>query len=242
MLVALTIDGENRKLGKMTNSTTSAETCPDACALKRKAKDGEPGGCYAAYGPQSIHWRKITQGLRGVEWSAFCNLVSALPKGKRAIWRHNVAGDLPGTNNTLDVRALRQLVKAAHGTGGFTYTHKPLTTRAERAAIKAANDAGFTVNLSADNPIEADRKAALGIGPVVVILPSDQLTNCKTPGGRNIVICPYYTRPGTTCDSCRLCARTSRAIVGFPAHGAAAKTVSERVREALRNGERASLV
>ena len=39
-----------------------------------------------------------------------------------------------------------------------------------RRLIAAAVEAGFTVNLSADNPAHADRLADLGIAPVVTVL------------------------------------------------------------------------
>ena len=39
-----------------------------------------------------------------------------------------------------------------------------------RLLIAMAVKAGFTVNLSADNPAQADQLAALGIAPVVTVL------------------------------------------------------------------------
>lgn len=203
---------DNRKTGPIPVSTTSANTCPDACPLKAK-------GCYAASGPISWQWRK----LKG-DWQTFLADVASLPA--KTLWRHNQAGDLPGENDTLDLKALRQLISASLHTRGFTYTHKPLRKASERKAIASANAQGFTINLSADNLAEADRKAAWGIGPVAVILPEDVHTNTVTPQGRKVVICPFDTR-GIQCKDCQLCSRADRScIVGFPAHGSAKKAAS----------------
>ncbi len=218
MYVSLTMKSGNAKVGPIPVSTSSEDTCPPSCGMYRE--------CYAKMGPLRIHWWRVTDGKRGVEWAEFCDQVAALPDGQ--LWRHNQAGDLPGTGNALDAKALAKLVKANRGRRGFTYTHKPLATKAERAAVAKANAAGFTVNLSADDLHAADRLAGLGIGPVVVVLPSTQLTNTTTPEGRNVVVCPAYTH-GVTCEECQLCQRQTRAIVGFPAHGKMAGSVDKRI-------------
>ena len=87
-------------------------------------------------------------------------------------------------------------------------------------AIRRANEAGFTINLSADTLEEADRKAETGVGPVVVIMPADPAEWPKqTPGGRTIVPCLHTTK-GLQCTQCGLCAVAGRkSIVGFAAHG-----------------------
>lgn len=222
--VALTLKSNNAKTGPIPVSTTSATTCPDACPLKAR-------GCYAKGGPLAIHWRKITEGTRGGSWGAFCSSVSMLPEGQ--LWRHNQAGDLPGNGQAIDAAALRQLVKANRGKRGFTYTHY-LPTRKNLAAIRAANKAGFTVNLSADNLAEADQLAEKNAGPVVVVLPSEAPGKSRTPAGRQVIACPAETRDTVTCASCQLCARADRRgiIIGFRAHGAGKKAASDVARGA----------
>jgi len=218
MRVALTLKSKNKKTGPIPVSISSSDTCPPSCGLYNE--------CYAKIGPLAIHWRKVSDSERGMEWNEFLLKIKALPKLQ--LWRHNQAGDLPGKGETLSVKKLASLVVANKGKIGFTYTHKPLLRKIERNAIKFANANGFTVNLSADSLTEADKKASLGIGPVVVVLPSTQTTNTITPEGRNVVICPAYTH-GLSCDECRLCYRTQRAIVGFPAHGVKFKAVDKRI-------------
>jgi len=216
MTYALTLVSRNAKTGPIPVSTSTATTCPDACPFKRN-------GCYADGGPLAIVWRNVTQG-NGLSWQEFIGKVRNLPKG--SLWRHNQAGDLAGNADCIDADMLRQLVAANRGKRGFTYTHKPMTPdNAESVAY--ANASGFTINLSANNPAHADTLSDMGIGPVVTVLPHDQLTATQTPSGRKIAICPAVLSDSVTCASCGLCANANRkAIIGFPAHGAAKRKAS----------------
>lgn len=101
--------------------------------------------------------------------------------------------------------------------------------RATRDAIAHANANGFTINLSADSLRHADELAALEIGPVAVVLPSDAPVKQTTPAGRTVIVCPAELGR-VTCATCGLCAKPQRkAIIGFRAHGQAARRVSLRV-------------
>jgi hypothetical protein len=220
MLVNFTEKSRNAKTGPIPVSTTSNETCPAACPLKS-------AGCYAEAGPLGMLWRKLSAGgsAFGLSWSEFAiSKVAALPAG--TMWRHNQAGDLPGASDTLDTKALGELVAANDGRRGFTYTHKPLAKARERKAIAAANAKGFTVNLSGNNPTHADKLADMGIGPVVTVLPGTVQgnVNLSTPAGRRIVVCPATYREDVSCASCGLCSRANRkTVVGFPVHGTSHK-------------------
>jgi hypothetical protein len=169
MRVHLAKRSKNTKTGPIPVSTTSADTCPDACPLKNG------GGCYAeANFHLRQHWNKVTRNERGSGWGDFCEEIAALPDGQ--LWRHNQAGDLPGQGDAIDRSMLSQLVEANSGKRGFTYTHKPMTPE-NRREIFNANKWGFTVNLSANNLAHADELAALEIAPVVTVLPSSRVTS-----------------------------------------------------------------
>lgn len=213
----------NGKIGAIPASTSSDNTCPDSCPF-----NGD--GCYAGTGPVSWHWKKVSKGLRGETLSEFLGHIQALGAGQ--LWRHNVAGDLYGDNETIDGDALNALVQANTGKRGFTYTHK--TTLSENfPLIKRANDNGFTINLSANNLEHADSLAGLNVAPVTVVLPIDAPKKQLTPAGRVVVTCPATYRDDTNCNTCQLCAVSTReTIVGFPAHGvkkASADTIARRV-------------
>lgn len=211
----------NAKTGPIPVTVSERASCPDTCKLKSE------GGCYyeATFYTRK-NWDKIDAGERGGNWADLVAQVKRLPAAQ--LWRHNVGGDLPHRGGLIDVVALGELTDANHGKRGFTYTHHAVATNGadvattlwNRAAIKDANRAGLAVNLSADNLHEADQLADLDIGPVVAVVPADQLTNTVTPAGRKVVICPAVTTDSTSCGDCALCHRQgNRPIVGFPAHG-----------------------
>jgi hypothetical protein len=91
------------------------------------------------------------------------------------LWRYAQAGDLPGYGAAIDGHLLQMLVAANAGKRVIAFTHKPVLGNdpvavENRRLIAAAVEAGFTINLSADNPVHADQLAALGIAPVVTVL------------------------------------------------------------------------
>jgi len=215
-----TAKSQNVKTGPIPTTVTSAATCPDACPLKAK-------GCYAQGGPLAIHWRAVTQGKRGGSLQALCDNIAALPEG--TLWRHNVAGDLPGEGDTIHRQDMVALIEANIGRKGFTYTHKPPSRADNATLIHYANNMGFTVNLSANTLAHADQLAALNIGPVVVVQDAIEGTRADTvtPEGRKVATCPATYRDDITCKSCGLCAvRDRKVIVGFPAHGAAKRAAA----------------
>ena len=236
----LTAKSANVKTGPIPVSTSTHNTCPDICPLKAK-------GCYAGSGPLALHWRKVTEGTRGVSWSNFVQLIEALPK--KQVWRHNQAGDLvpmEADKGLISDESLRQLVEANKGKRGFTYTHYNPRLAHNAAMIRYANKIGFTINLSANTIAEADEYKALDIGPVVTILPIEyQRTihkkeytetlkeyaermkgKCITDAGNAIVVCPA-TYMDISCATCKLCARDPRGtIIGFPAHGTQKKAAN----------------
>ena len=127
---------------------------------------------------------------------------------------------------------LEQLVDANTGKRGWTYTHKPVSgdsneATCNRAAVRSANERGFTVNLSADNLAEADELKAADCGPVVVVLPVGSPLSMSTPAGHKVIVCPAQ-RPGSkaTCATCGLCQKQRAVIVGFLAHGTQSKAAS----------------
>src|SRR5215204_3177658 len=120
---------QNRKLGGMPASISTSATCPMRCPLKDR-------GCYARFGPLSWQWAKVTAGTLGGSWAQFVAAVRALPRG--ILWRHNEAGDLPGTGDRLDTRKLLELAQANRGKRGYAYTHKPLHRSGERQAVSQA--------------------------------------------------------------------------------------------------------
>lgn len=213
-------ESSNRKTGPIPVTYSERDTCPESCPHYR-------ADCYAEDYYTAMNWNKVP--ARGDNLSDLCEKIAALPEGQ--LWRHNVAGDLPGRGETVDAAALGEIVRANIGKRGFTYTHK----KSAEAVIWArhATNWGFTVNLSADDAGEADALAAHGL-PLVCIVPMDTPEKTTTPGGLPIVVCPAQTRDDKTCADCGLCARADRAvIVGFRAHGTRAKIADQKSRRVI---------
>jgi hypothetical protein len=234
---------QNAKTGPIPVSIIERASCWPGCALYEN-------GCYAETGALALHWDRVSRGSTGRSWSEFCASVAALRPGR--LWRYAQAGDLPGYGPMIDGRLLQELVDANIGKNAIAFTHKPVLGNnpvavENRGLITAAVEAGFTVNLSADNPGHADRLAELGIAPVVTVLARayarravrhrfkrerdewaetigdwrdrTALLPRHTPAGRRIAICPA-TYSDATCKTCGACAHVRDAVIGFPAHGA----------------------
>ena len=209
----------NAKIGPIPSTTSARSTCPDACPLVGK------GGCYAEAGYYTrLNWDKVDSGERGASFDTFLHSVRKLPEGQ--LWRHNVAGDLQGANDTLDTEALQELTVANTGKQGFTYTHYPIANPVNRIAVAHANANGFTVNVSTNTVAEAKQtQLATGL-PVVTIVPEDFWeTDGKREG--NVVRCPAEYIESVQCATCKLCARSDRKdIVGFTVHGTQKKNAN----------------
>jgi hypothetical protein len=235
----LTRRSSNRKVGKGSPvSMSTMATCPPACKLRE--------GCYATCGRLGLIWWKLSEGklVNDVGFTEFCGQVRDLDESV-TIWRHNQAGDLPGKNNRLNKRRCLQLARAnaagGRNRGGYTYTHYPVlptpgvpmaTIRHNREVIKAMNDLGFAVNVSADKPGDVDAMLALGIGPVVTLLPMDCDKGFRTAEGALVIPCPAVLRHEVNCVECKICQKGERkSVVGFPAHGTSKKRVDKLARE-----------
>jgi hypothetical protein len=166
-----------------------------------------------------LFWGKVDRGQAGVEWSEFCGQIEALPEGQ--LWRHNQAGDLPTVDGVnINHEEVAQLLVANQGRNGFTYTHHNPAQGFNGKIIKAANEQGFTINLSGNNLAHADELAALGCGPVVAVVPEDHPEHSTTPEGRKVVVCPEQTGKAKSCAECKLCQKANRAVVvAFRVHG-----------------------
>ena len=91
----------NVKTGPIPVTYSARETCPPSCPHYR-------ADCYAEDYYTRMTWDKVP--ARGGDIGALCGHVANLPAGQ--LWRHNVAGDLPGTGETVDPVQLGQIVAA----------------------------------------------------------------------------------------------------------------------------------
>lgn len=208
----------NKKTGNMPVSTSSKDTCPATCPFREK-------GCYAKSGPLSFHWSKVTSGERGTDWKGFLSRVREIPKD--SLWRFNQAGDLPHLNGRINTVMLRSLTLANKGKRGYGYTHHILSTHNIKA-LRAANDNGFTVNVSTNHIGEVDKAMESGL-PVVTVLPfGTEGRIITTEGGNKVLVCPATLGREITCQNCGLCQKRDRSfVIGFIAHGAGKKILGK---------------
>ena len=215
------LKSSNRKTGPIPVTTTAKASCPPSCILFHTQIDPVTGKevkgpCFGNSHYSSMHWNKVSSGERGIEWSALLEKIESLPLGQK--WRHNQTGDLQGPGDYIDGEMLDQLVKANKGKRGFTYTHKPLHMFKNFAKVKAANDGGFTINISANTLPEAEKFYAAGL-PTVAVVPEDYPEKTITPAGIKMVVCPAQTGKAKDCKSCMLCQQPKRKlIVAFRDH------------------------
>lgn len=202
------LETKNIKTGPIPVTYSSSNTCPDSCGLKANK------ACYAKAGHLLMHWNKLDKA--GLTFDELVEKIQSLPSN--TVFRHNIFGDLVGQNDVIDAAALKKLVKASKGKKGYAYTHYPINKK-NNAAIKHANKNGLTINLSADNLVQADEKYDANVGPVTCVLPVNSKNTLFTPKGRKVIKCPAQYR-NITCKECQLCIKPNRTvIVGFEAHG-----------------------
>ena len=232
MNYSMTRVSKNIKTGPIPVTYSNKNTCPDNCSLKYDAIDKtKPGPCYAMGGHVNIHFNKLTTGERGYNYQDLILEVESIRRG--ALWRHNVSGDLlnsPLDKETIDFKALVQLIKANKGKRGFTYTHYKLNLQ-NRAAIDYSNQQGFTINISTETIDQAVKSFKAG-RPTVTLIPEDAPKVTRTKEGINIVRCPATndTKTNIDCNQCELCQDQDRAyIIGFPVHGVKKRSLGHRI-------------
>jgi len=222
MQVALTMVSSNAKTGPIPTTTSERSSCWNGCPFYDK-------GCYAKSGPQALHWRKVSEGERGMSWAEFITAIRNIQRGQ--IWRHNVSGDLPHNGlGDIDADKVSQLVNANRGRKGYTYTHHPLNDD-NVSVIRECNANGFTVNASTESVEVADKvMTEHGIPAVAVINSEESRRFFKTESGRKVIVCPATIHDNVTCATCGLCQKADREfVIAFPAHGTAKKTVNSIV-------------
>lgn len=229
----LTPVSSNRKTGPIATIRVSSNTCPTTCPFNNG------GGCYAAGGPEAIHWRKLDKGETGGDWIHLHDQFRAAREDNKlkpgTLLRYATAGDLPTIDgrilNAEQVNRLRGIFQS-FGLKPFTYTHHQ-QTYSNLAVVREQCEQGFTINLSCDTEAQASEMYQRGYASVVVVPADDTRTTWHDSHGTRFVTCPAITGD-TTCEKCQLCTKADRScVVAFRAHGAKRKKVGERLAAAL---------
>lgn len=229
----LTAKSSNRKTGPIATIRSSSDSCPSTCPFNNG------GGCYAASGPEAIHWRKLDKSENPLHsgWLGLSDQFRAAKLKPGTLLRVNTAGDLPQLPNTGEILGnvvdLMRGIFEASDVVPFTYTHHRQSEH-NLAVVDWQNRAGFTVNLSCDTEERASMMHRRGFPSVCVVPVDDTRTGWRDEHGTKFVTCPAQTREDVTCDTCRLCSKANRgAVVAFRAHGNKRKQISARLASAL---------
>ena len=227
----LTPRSSNRKTGPIATIRSSSDTCPSTCPFNNG------GGCYAAGGPEAIHWKRLDQSTKPEHqgWIGLSDQFRAAKLKPGTLLRLNTAGDLPHLPTTGEILGnvvdLMRGIFENHKVVPFTYTHHRQTEH-NLAVIDRQNQSGFTVNLSCDTEERASMMHQRGFPAVVVVPADDDRKHWTDQDGTRFVTCPAQTGD-TNCDRCRLCTKADRSVVvAFRAHGTKAKKISARLETA----------
>jgi len=214
----------NAKTGPIAVSMTEESSCPPTCPFKAN-------GCYAEYGRTLLHWSKVPE--RGIPWPDFIHRLRRLTSS--AMFRHDVAGDLPHAGGYLIQELVFTLARvSAHLRASWTYTHHKLNSH-NLSIIREAIEIGFTVNVSCEDTHIAALNVLRGLPTVCVVPP--EAPSCFREEGVTFVQCPATLRDNINCRNCGgprgipLCARADRrVVVTFPAHGSGRKKAAALTR------------
>jgi len=216
----------NPKTGSVATLSYPRMSCPPDCALIKK------GGCYGETSFYSrLNWDHIDAGTRGTSFDEALQGVARLPMF--SIIRDKVVGDEfaeADNPHNIDAVPFRKKIKTfvRRKLQVISYTHRKPNAH-NLKLLREAKAQGVTINLSADNLKQADKKARHQL-PVVVVVDSATPKVSRTPEGRKVVICPAQTSKRVTCSTCMLCADGERGyLIGFRAHGNQSKKINSRL-------------
>ena len=172
----------------------------------------------------------------GHTWPDFVRSVDALRAS--TLWRHNVAGDLPGDGERIDHTKLIALAAAARKTFGFTFTHYPLTLAHNRDVIDFVNKetmrrgSGLVINVEEQAVVPGTMKNTPRVRVVESSYEYGPWSVVDGASARPTIVCPAARKgPGSkdvSCATCGACANPKRlATISFPAHGTRKRAVEK---------------
>ena len=166
----------NAKIGKISATYTSSNSCPVSCPFKGC-------GCYAGYGPCAMHWQAVTSGKSGGLLKDLQKQVEE--KECRQIVRLNVAGDMayPSTSK-FNFNLLEVYEEVFRGKTVYTYTHCGLSSEDAKRLAQSF----IVVSKSCESLEQVKRYLLLGVPCVLAVAsmktPSREIDSVK------LVKCP----------------------------------------------------
>lgn len=203
----------NKKLGRVSATYASQESCPSACPLRGS-------GCYAESGRMGISTGQLNRAedarpVEVVEAEAIDKLTGRMPL------RLHVVGDCATDEAARTVSAAVDRYSERGGGNAWTYTHA-------WRSVERVSWGSVAVRASVEN-VE-DIKAARERGyPAAIVVEEHASDKRYFIGDEPVIPCPEQTR-GRTCDSCRIC-WSGNATVAFAIHGARKGAASKAIKK-----------
>ena len=213
-----TLRSLNRKLGAMSSTYRSKDSCPVTCALYKV--------CYSKFGVGNIQFDRATrQGIKDDAKQIF-EFITTMPLSQKI--RHFVGGDFCRDGKNIDKKFVNSLIKA-HGKRtdlqAFGYTHE--WDKFKFNPFKAIKSLTFNASCETPEQVKAAKKKGFD---TVMVVPQNTPLGKSNIGGVKVLICPNQTAkamadkghamPEITCDKCMLCFKKNRDYtIGFLSHG-----------------------
>lgn len=200
VLTHFTARSGNSKLGPMSATYRTQESCPDTCPLI-----GD--GCYAHGRLFSFPQRYGHSDIPAI----VDRMIAEVPIG--GMVRFEVTGDVMTVDGKVDwewIRGCNRFAKMRPDVRIIRYTHSWQKVNAERFA--------YPVNASCESPTEVEQAISRGYEAVIVLTGEDDELIGQKIAGKRVIICPEQSK-GVTCTQCRLCSKPRNSIIGFLPHG-----------------------
>jgi hypothetical protein len=215
---------DNVKLGKISMTAASQESCPPTCPLRGQ-------GCYSESGRPNLVTQRLNKSTVTNPLDIAKAEAEAIRKlsGRRMLRIHTV-GDV------YIKEGVQVLAEAAsehidkHGMPVFTYTHGHETEREDWGKISV---------LRSCETFKQVKKAHEDGFAAAMVVESHDSPNAVNHEGFTIIPCPQQTGKAANCAACKLCTQDKKlharkAVIAFAIHGAR-KTKAKEILNSIHN-------
>lgn len=218
----------NRKIGDMSCTWVTLDTCPNTCFLKKS------GTCYTLSGPAGIHvskMNKAAKSIRGKDSDYDFKIKLARQEangikklsGKKPL-RIHVSGDSSTTRGTRLLAQAAKVYKSKHNQPVYSYTHYHKTKRSDWGEI--------SILRSCETLEQAEKAHSDGFASSMVVSEFKSEKAYDLGNGFKGIPCPEQTGKQENCVKCGLCMKDTllhknKMVILFAAHGSGTKKIKK---------------
>lgn len=208
---------DNSKIGKISMTATSQNSCPSECPLRNN-------GCYSEVGRANLVTSRLNSSpvIDPIEIAKSEARDIRKLSGRRMLRLH-VVGDCYIDEGAKILAEAAAEHTAKKGMPVFTYTHGHKTQRESWG--------GISVLRSCETFQQVEKAHADGFASAMVVEKHDS-HKAEKHGEFTFIPCPQQTGRVNNCAECKLCTKdkklhSSKSVITFAIHGARAKKVKE---------------